>query len=131
MVRKYLAIEEIRFGDRLRYEETVDDSVADCQLPAMLLQPIVENAVKHGVASMLGETRVSLGAKLEDGRLKLVIENQFDPDGAPRKRGGVGLRNVQERLLAAYSRGAEIRARADGDLYRVVIELPATKKEAS
>jgi sensor histidine kinase YesM len=131
MVRKYLAIEEIRFGDRIRYEERVANGAGDYHLPALLLQPIIENAVKHGVASMLGETRIGLGAKVEAGRLKLVIENQFDPDGAPRTKSGVGLRNVQERLLAAYSRGAEIRARADGDLYRVVIELPATRRHVS
>ncbi|MBV8546503.1 MAG: histidine kinase, partial [Acidobacteria bacterium] len=82
LVQRYLAIEQVRFGERLTTHINVDEGAARCMVPPLLLQPLVENAVRHGVASMVEGGTIDITATLEDHMLRIVIDNPADPDRA-------------------------------------------------
>jgi two-component system sensor histidine kinase AlgZ len=124
LTRMYLGVEQVRFGRRLRLSEDVDPSCDECEVPALLIQPLVENAVKHGIALLDEGGTIVIEARREGGVLRFTIENPFDPD-APASRSGIGLANVRERLDARYGGGARMEVRAGDRLYRVRLILPA------
>jgi hypothetical protein len=124
---RYLAIQRMRFGDRLRVTEEIEPSAMDCLVPALLLQPLVENAIRHGLepSGKPGELRIA-GAR--DGAwLRLTVED--DGVGLPpgdKNRAGVGLANVRERLAALYGGAHEFNiAERSGGGVVVNIKLPA------
>jgi signal transduction histidine kinase len=101
--RQYLAIEEIRFGDRLRFEETTPDGLADALVPSLILQPLVENAVKYGVARSTGQVRISIVSEAIGDRLRITVADDGSQDVDARTvRLGVGLENVRRRLEVLY-----------------------------
>lgn len=127
--RDYLAIEEARFSDRLTVRLRVQPGIGTALVPALILQPLVENAIKHGVARVPDQAMLEIGAEERpQGRLRLWVENpvparlsgQDAPDGM-----GIGLKNVAERLAARHPGNALLDARivAQGRL-RVEIDLP-------
>ena len=121
LVSRYLAIEKVRFGDRLTTHINVDEAASHCMVPPLLLQPLVENAVRHGIASVLEGGTIDINANLRDGALKIRIENPADPD-RPESRGeGIGLQNARGRLAAL---SGTLNAREDGGRYVVSIEVP-------
>jgi len=124
LIHAFLAVEKIRFGARLRMEEHVEPDTLQLEVPPLLLQPLVENAVAHGIANLVEGGWIRLDARRQDGRLAIVIENSFDPDAPPRRRSGVGLANVRHRLEARYGKWASFAAGAEGDCFRVAITLP-------
>ncbi|MFO7615980.1 MAG: histidine kinase [Bacteroidales bacterium] len=102
-IRYYLEIEKVRFGERLLFEIRVPEQCLKMTLPHMILQPLVENAIKHGVYESTDPVRVGLAAQLDDtGRLVLELTNDYDPDAPPRKGKGIGLINTRNRLLLEY-----------------------------
>src|SRR5262245_39378472 len=125
LLEKFLAIEKVRFGERLRMEEQIQEEAKQCMIPALLLQPLVETAVSHGIASMAEGGLISLDARVQDGRLAIVVENDRDEEAPTRKRNGMGLKNVRSRLEARYGKEATLRAEADEDKFRVSMSLPA------
>jgi len=125
LLEKFMAIEKVRFGARLRMEETIDDQAKRCIIPALLLQPLLENAVSHGIASMEDGGLIRLEASVRDGRLAILVENDRDEEAPSRKRNGVGLKNVRSRLEARYGAEATFRADAEEDKFRVTMSLPA------
>ena len=130
LVRAYLDIEHARFEERLRVTIDVDDALGQFAIPALLLQPLVENAVKHGVAAKQEGGAVRLHAQLDARRLHIFIEDSglgFDPD-RPRRPAGVGLANVSQRLSAHYAAHARLDIRsAIGKGTTIHIELPAER----
>lgn len=101
----YLEIEKVRFGHRLRTEVTKDDKSLALKLPSLLLQPIVENAIKFGLYDTTGEITIRIEAEIKDHHLVLTVENPFDPATAqPRQGTGFGLSAVQRRLYLLYAR---------------------------
>ena len=126
LVSRYLAIEKVRFGARLATRVDVDDAAAACLVPPLLLQPLVENAVRHGIASMVDGGTIAIAATAADGALRIAIENPADPD-RPRQSGeGIGLQNARGRLAAISDGRASLRTSEDGGRYRVDIELPTS-----
>ena len=126
LAERFLEIEQVRFGDRLRVQ------VADLEegvwlVPPLLLQPLVENAVTHGVAHVLEGGLIAIRTSVDDARLRIVVENPCDAE-RPRWTGtGLGLRNVRERLAAVYGdQGRVASAEADG-VWRVELTLPAER----
>jgi len=101
--RQYLSIEEIRFGARLCFQEDVPDALADALVPSLILQPLVENAVKYGVARSTLPVRVTIAAEAVDDRLRITVadDGAHDIDADP-PRLGFGLENVRRRLEALY-----------------------------
>lgn len=130
LVERFVAIEQVRFGPRLGIERQVDEQAEACLLPPMILQPLVENAVKHGIGQLLGGGVVRVHVARAGSQLKLRVENDVDPDGAGvAAGGGVGLANVRARLRAAYGIEASVHATRDGNLFRVDLVLPAETGE--
>lgn len=121
----YLDIERTRFPDRLRVETVLDADAAQACVPALLLQPLVENAVKHGVARSEGPTRLEIRGRLNGAMLEVLVENDAIGSGPAAGGEGVGLRNVAERLRARFGDGASLSAqpRAEGG-FRNVIRMP-------
>src|SRR6202035_5338299 len=93
LLHRYLAIERVRFGARLRMEEEVQEASKSIQLPPLLLQPLVENAITHGIANLPDGGHVRLSGQSQNGRVLLAIENTFDPESTPMRKGGLGLKN--------------------------------------
>ena len=125
LARRYLDIEQVRFGSRLRIEQRVDADASACLVPPLLLQPLVENAVTHGVARLLEGGLIRLDLARRNGQLTIVIENPCDVDAVAVRPGGMGLDNVRSRLDAMYGREARIAAAAGAGLFRVELQLPA------
>jgi two-component system sensor histidine kinase AlgZ len=94
-------------------------------IPALLLQPLLENAVSHGIASMADGGLIRLEARVQDGRMVLAVENDRDEEAPSRKRNGVGLKNVQSRLEARYGKDATFRIEPGEDKFRVSMSFPA------
>jgi hypothetical protein len=137
-VRGYLAIEQVRFEERLDARMEIEPATLRCEVPAFLLNPLVENAVKHGVTSAAGAPLVvRIGARLvEPDRLRLVVENSgrwgngranvlADRGGDDDLPGGLGLANVRARLEALHPGEHRIDIESEDGCVRVVVELPA------
>jgi LytS/YehU family sensor histidine kinase len=129
LIHAFLAVEKIRYGARLQMEEQIDAEALGAQVPPLLLQPLVENAVGHGIANLVEGGWIRLAARLREGELDIVVENLFDPDAPPRRRSGVGLANVRQRLEARYGNRAKFSTSIDGATFRVSISLPVEVKE--
>jgi LytS/YehU family sensor histidine kinase len=114
LVEDYLAAEALRLGARLRVDWTWDEGLGDLPFIPLLLQPLVENAIKHGIALTEGGGDLRLGASMEGARLRLEVRNtgQAPP---PAIREGVGLRNLRSRLSWAYGDAAGVALRREGD----------------
>ncbi len=130
-LRAYLAIERVRFGDRLKVEEHVEPGVLNAAVPTLLLQPLVENAVRHGIAPRPQGGTIRLAARSEHGRLVLEVADDglgFDPASprttTPDDDGGFGLHAVRERLRAEGMADAIAVESAPGKGTRVRITLP-------
>jgi LytS/YehU family sensor histidine kinase len=121
----YLGVEQARFGGRLRVARDIDPACGACEIPALLIQPLVENAVKHGIAMMAegGEIGIS-GHRVQD-RLLFQVSNPYDPDAPRQARNGIGLRNVRARLEARYGADGKMQIQATENSYRVTLTLPA------
>ncbi len=125
MVGQYLDIERVRCGDRLAVDTDVDERSGKCQVPPLILQPLVENAVRHGINSLVEGGRVFVGAACEAGTLTLLVENPFDPDRPRSRRGaGVGLENVRRRLRTLFGGEAVMKVTENDGRFRVELSLP-------
>jgi sensor histidine kinase YesM len=124
LLHRYLAIEKVRFGSRLQMEEDIQEESKSIQLPPLLLQPLVENAVTHGIANLPDGGMVRLTGHAHNGRASLALENTFDPDSTPLRKGGLGLKNVRDRLEARYGKEASLRVSAENGLFRVELSFP-------
>lgn len=125
LVDRYLRIEQIRFGDRLRVRRRIDPAARDAQIPNLLLQPLVENALKHGVGRMPGPVEVELGARVAGDRLTVWVADEgpgFESD--PDAGAGLGLRNTRLRLEALYGDAAELSISSPGRGAQAELTLP-------
>jgi len=121
----YLDIERVRFSDRMKIEKTIDPKCGEMMLPAMILQPLLENAVKHGVNTMLTTCIITLKAECNESYLGISISNTFDPDAVPRKGTGTGLSNVQKRMAAIYGRSDLLSSKTTDQTFEVKLHIPA------
>jgi len=124
LVSRFLAVERVRFGGRLKDTIEVTDEARSCMVPPLLLLPLVENAVTHGVAHMLEGGTITVTALRIGGRLQVAVENPCDPDRPRRPGGGVGLANVQARLTALHGGDARFTAGETNGAWRVELVIP-------
>ena len=123
-IRRYLSIEQLRFGEKLQYEARIEPSCLEEKVPTMLLQPLFENAVKHGVYESLETVRILFTAKKEQGFLHLALSNNYDANGVSVKKGsGTGLQNTRERLRLLYGPEAAMQVKAEPPLFTVEIKI--------
>jgi two-component system LytT family sensor kinase len=128
----YLSIEMIRFGDKLRFEKEIDPDTMDRLVPSMILQPIVENSIRHGLSKKIGGGWIRLRSRLVDERVQLIVED--DGLGIPESRlatlfdSGIGVSNVNARLKVLF--GHDYRMSIDskpGEGTRTEIDMPAVQ----
>ena len=126
MVENYLAIEQVRFADRLRIEIKVEPGALDCLVPCFLLQPIVENAIRHGIAHCEGEGVVQATARKDGDSLRLEVRDSGSGRaGSPVAGSGIGLTNTRERLAHFYDDSFEMHTQAlDTGGFNVAITIP-------
>jgi histidine kinase len=125
LAERFLEIERVRFGDRLRIE-LAGAGAESCLVPPLLLQPVVENAVTHGVAHVLAGGTIRVTASRAGSIVSLVVENPCDGDRPRRTGTGLGLANVKARLRAEYGDDARLDALEHEGVWQVHITLPAT-----
>src|SRR4029078_5694919 len=114
----YLDIEKVRFGNRLSTETTVGEDTTSMKLPALLLQPIVENAIKFGLYDTTGETIIRLATIKQNNELVITVSNPFDPETSSPKQGtGFGLKSVQRRLYLLFARTDLLATEANGNIF--------------
>lgn len=121
---RFLAIEQVRFDSRLQVARSVDESVLGARVPPLFLQPLVENAVRHGIANLLDGGTIRIALTRRGDQLSISIENPCDPEAMTPMRHGTGLSNVRERLVALYGASATLSARAHAGCFRVELTLP-------
>lgn len=130
-LRAYLDIEEVRFEDRLRVTYEIDPACLDEEVPFLVLQPLVENAIKHGFRDRTGPGHLRIEARHQDGALLLVIEDDgegcdLDPVA---EDAGLGLENVRRRIALAYERGARLELDSTpGEGFRARLRLPGAER---
>jgi hypothetical protein len=130
LAERFLEIEQVRFGDRLQVsvEVPIEGAVL---VPPLLLQPLVENAVTHGVAHVLDGGLIAIRTSVADTTLKIVVANPCDADRPRRTGTGVGLANVRARLLAVYGDDARVLSTEADGMWRVELTLPVERSTAA
>ncbi len=124
-LRLYLDIEKVRFGHRLQTEIICADEVLLLKLPSLLLQPIVENAIKFGLYDTTDDVLIKLDATSEKNYLKITIQNPFDPETSqPLKGTGFGLSSVQRRLFLLFARQDLLRTNKEEQTFITTILIP-------
>ncbi|MRW88455.1 GHKL domain-containing protein [Duganella sp. FT80W] len=131
LIRHFLAIEQVRFGERLKVEEEIGEGAAACLVPPMIIQPLVENAVKHGICNMPEGGTIRISARRAGSILQISVANPVDEDMASiRSDGhGIGLTNVRQRLAGAYKHEAGIHWGRRDNSFGVDITMPAQTSE--
>ena len=128
LAERYLEIERVRFGARLRVARDIDTDALRCSVPALLLQPLVENAVTHGIAHSIEGGTVRLTARRTAGRLEVAIENPADPERPASRGQGLGLTNVRSRLASLHPGATRVEWREAQGRFRVELLLPAVER---
>ena len=121
----YLDIEKVRFGNRLATHSVIQEETHQLKLPALLLQPIVENAIKFGLYDTIGETVIEITAVKEGNNLVIKVMNPFDPEtSSPKKGTGFGLNSVQRRLYLLFARNDLVSTEAKDNIFTTIVRIP-------
>src|SRR6185436_6048698 len=114
-----------RFGNRLTTETTIGEDTASMKLPALLLQPIVENAIKFGLYDTTGETIIRLATSKQNNELVITVSNPFDPETSSPKQGtGFGLKSVQRRLYLLFARADLLATEVNVNIFTTIVRIP-------
>ena len=124
LARRYLDIEQVRFGERLRVEWAIDENAGNAKVPPLLLQPLVENAVKHGVEPSATGAQVKVSTQRRGGVVVIKVTNTV-PAGQGRRGHGVAQDNVRDRLRLLHDVQGQFQTALVDGVYQVRIEVPA------
>jgi LytS/YehU family sensor histidine kinase len=124
LIVKFLTIEQIRFGSRLQVHQDIEQKTLECRIPPLLLQPLIENAVRHGISQLLEGGTITLRAQLRNGRLNITVENPFDPDYVPKNGTGLGVKNVRSRIQTLYGNEGRIDIEKKDNIFTVEFSFP-------
>jgi LytS/YehU family sensor histidine kinase len=131
-IERYLSIEKLRFGDKLVYAPHIDSDCLAIKIPAMLLQPLFENAIKHGVYESLDAVHITTVISKNTQLLHIAISNNYDPENPVKKKGsGTGLPNIKERLNLVYGTSAGMETKTENGRFTVMLSLPVSHPEIS
>jgi two-component system, LytTR family, sensor kinase len=124
-LKLYLDIEKVRFGHRLNIEFNANEETLNAQLPSLLLQPIVENAIKFGLYDITGDVTISISADIQTPYLHIEIKNPFDPETKRAQQGvGFGLSSIQRRLYLLYARQDLLLTDKKGNTFITTLKIP-------
>lgn len=127
-LRLYLEIEKVRFGYRLKTEMDIEPETLKWKLPSLLMQPLMENAIKFGLYGTTGEVTISLRAVIADQHLVVTIVNPFDPDMQMPQGTGFGLKSVKRRLYLIFGRNDLMEVRQAEREFIVMIRIPVNNE---
>lgn len=127
LVSRFLDIEKVRFGSRLTIDTKLDDSAKTCRIAPLLLQPIVENAVSHGIACLVNGGTIRVTGTCHGSRLHITVENPVDPGRRKNTGTGVGLENVRQRLHGLYGTDGRIDTADDATQFSASLSFPAVR----
>jgi two-component system sensor histidine kinase AlgZ len=130
LLERYAGLEQLRLGERLRVVWELDAAPSDALLPPLVLQPLLENAVFHGVEPGTAAGEVVVRIERRGDRVHACIENPYVADQQRRAGNRMALDNIRERLALFFDAEARIRSSADGERYRVEIEIPYKSERA-
>lgn len=128
LISEFLTIEQVRFGERLKVEQDIKVECSKIMVPPLILQPLVENAVRHGIANLVDGGTIRINCDKRGSRLFIKIENPIDPGSPKRKGTGLGLKNVHSRLDTLYGNEARVDVEETNDYFRVILSLPTHRK---
>ncbi|MDP5209633.1 sensor histidine kinase [Microbulbifer sp. 2205BS26-8] len=133
LARRYLEIEALRLGGRLRQQWQLEAGLEGIQLPSLLLQPLLENAVLHGVAQLRKGGEITVQCRARDGALSITIVNPLPQETVRlcRESNGMAMENIRQRLAAYYGDRFRFTAGRENDHYRVVLQLPLLPRESA
>ncbi len=121
----YLDIEKVRFGHRLNTEISVEENIQQMELPSLILQPVVENAIKFGLYDTIGEVTISITAKKVDETLVVTVQNPFDAETAQPLQGkGFGLASIKRRLFLLFARQDLLQTKTEDNYFITTIIIP-------
>jgi hypothetical protein len=124
VVQRYLAIEQVRLGPRLAMTVEASEAALATLIPPLILQPLVENAVLHGIAHLLDGGNVSISSELDQSTLRIRVTNPVDPDRPRNRRSGFGLMLVRERLQSQYAGAAQLQVREETGEFTAEVSVP-------
>lgn len=125
--RLYLDIEKIRFENKFNYFEEINADCRNIEVPNMILQPLFENAIKHGVYESLETINIRLRCRTEGSYLKMTVQNDFDPDCTQKKGERIGLKNIEQRLKLIYNQDNLLVIENQNGLFSVNIFIPLSE----
>ena len=123
-VKLYLDIEKIRFEEKFELVEKLSEECKQIEVPNMILQPLFENAIKHGVYESLDKVTITIECKKEKGYMKISVINNYDKDGAPRKGEGIGIINIKNRLKLIYNQDNLLQVSKSDDIFTANLFIP-------
>ncbi|MFM2087459.1 MAG: hypothetical protein RLZZ237_2328 [Pseudomonadota bacterium] len=125
LIRHFLSIEQVRFGERLQVSADIAPDALPCLLPPMLIQPLVENAVKHGICGLTEGGVITITARRAGSLLQMEVRNPVDKEQGSARGNGLGLENVRQRLAGAYGHEASVHWTRQDGCFVVTISMPA------
>lgn len=125
LISGYISIEQIRLGSRLRIDMKVAEETKLCIVPPLLLQPLVENALNHGIRHLLEGGEIRITAEKREGRMRIAVENPMDPEKPSSKSEGIGLDNIRRRLQTIFAHEGQLDCIESENNYRAIITIPA------
>ena len=123
-IERYLKIEKIRFGKRLQVQKQIQDSTLNMLIPGLILQPIVENAIKYGVYESTDEANILIESTNTTNTLEVIVSNEYDPDFLVKKGAGIGLRNVISRMKILYGRDDLVKIEKSENVFEITLHFP-------
>jgi len=126
-IELYLSIEKTRFEDKLIFEKKIEAVCLNAKVPNMILQPLVENAIKHGVYESTSPVVITLWCKGTEDYIEIKLKNNYDPAGKSRTGAGLGLKNVENRLQLIYGRKDLLKINKLDDFFEVIMIVPQKK----
>lgn len=123
-IEKYIALERIRFGDKLKFEKDISVECQNMLLPNMILQPLFENSIKHGIYESTEDVTINVTCKSIDNILQIVIKNNFDPNAKSMKGEGIGLANIKKRLALIYKSPNLLTTEINSNIFTAKLLIP-------
>jgi hypothetical protein len=130
LIESYIALEKIRYDNRLELNLSISGSVDDIEIAPLLMLPLVENAFKHGVGEKVGDAWINIDLKLKSNILKLKISNskpEFFSDNSEKNKGNIGLANLKKRLEILYPNAYDLKLFDEQDMFLAVLEIQTDK----
>jgi two-component system sensor histidine kinase AlgZ len=130
LCRQYLALEQLRLGERLRVDWALDDMPGDALVPPLVLQPLLENAIYHGIERSSKPGVVSIRIFRKDDEVHAILRNPFRAEGGTHRAGNkMALGNLRERLALHFDAEASLESKVTGDIYEAHIRMPYRKAQ--